>query len=318
MTGKPDIYCHMTLKGGRRKQVKKTPTINDSDLDPKFDRQVFNFWCEEGAFFNGLKCDLYDDDVGRDDLMGSVAIDLFQYAAAATTNIESPKDRVYPLKKGGELVACIEFFTCINMQVIVQEGRNLKNPNMFGKTFDPYVYITGKSICGDNEGEGGFKLRSKTHSDGSKAPNWENEELYAMLCDHKTIRLEVFDDDVGKDDLIGAVNIEIPDIIKEGSVDKWFEIKSKNGKKSHGEIKLKINVKNARGVSGDVSKKQGYPVCWDKRGVDKDKWEEELCTPYTVQGYGVRGKVYDRAVPARRAGVGAMGTGGVSQMFSII
>merc|ERR1711871_290539 len=93
MVGNPDIYCHMTLKGGRKKHVKRTPTQKDSVLDPVFDRQVFNFWCEEGAFFNGLKVDIYDDDIGRDDLMGSVTIDLFQYAAAATTHVEAPKDR---------------------------------------------------------------------------------------------------------------------------------------------------------------------------------------------------------------------------------
>ena len=313
--GKPDIYTRLTLKGGRRKQVKKTPTIKDSDLDPKFGRQVFNFWCEETAFFSGLRCELYDDDVGRDDLIGSVNIDLFQYAAVATTNIEAPKDRIYPLKKGGELVACIEFFTCVNLQVIVQQGKALRNPNMFGKTFDPYVSITGTSICGEKEGLGGLKLRSKTHSDGNATPNWKNEELYGMLCDHKTLKLTAYDDDVGKDDVIGLCDIDLTDVYKDGSVDKWFEIKSKNGKKSCGEVKLKLTVKSSRGVSGDVERKVGYPVCWDRRGVPEEKWDTDLQTPFAIRGYGVRGKQYDRVVPARATQAANGGLGGMFDAF---
>ena len=268
---------------------------------------MFVFWMDEEAFFNGLKVDIYDDDVGRDDLIGSVAIDLFQYAAVATTNVEPPKERIYPLRKGGDLVACVEFFTCVNLQVTLLEGKNLKNPNFMGKTFDPYVYITGESVCGKNGGS--IKLRGKTHNDGNANPNWNGEELYCLLCDHKELKVSVFDDDVGKDDLIGQTTINLTDVYKDGTLTKWYEIKSKNGKKVHGEIKVGMTVKTSRGVSRAVTSKIGYPAFWDRRGrfltdaddkkkydpTPEDDWEEMIVQPYTIQGYGVRGKQYDRA-----------------------
>lgn len=326
--GNPDVYCYLTMKGGKKKQTFRTPTMNDSSLDPSFDHQMFVFWMDEEAYFNGLKVDIYDDDVGRDDLIGSVVIDLFQYAAVATTNVEPPKERIYPLRKGGEVVACVEFFTCVDLQVVLLEGRNLKNPNFLGKTFDPYVLLSGGSVCGKNGG--GVKMRGKTHSDGNATPNWKEEELYTLLCDHKELKLEVFDDDVGKDDLIGQTTISLLDIYKDGSVEKWYEIFNKSGKKVHGEVKLRFTVKSARGVSRAVSSKIGYPAFWDKRGryltdkddkkkydpTDADEWAEKVVQPYTIQGYGVRGKQYDRAVPARGAGAVPLGGGGISAMFS--
>ena len=68
--GKPDVYAFLTVKGGKKKQTFRTPTQKDSSLDPTFGNQQFVFWMDEEAFFNGLKIEIWDDDVGRDDLMG--------------------------------------------------------------------------------------------------------------------------------------------------------------------------------------------------------------------------------------------------------
>ena len=298
--GKPDPYVYMTVKGNKKK-TQRTKTLKDGGLDFSLNREIFNFWIDEDAFFNGLQCDVWDDDTGRDDLIGSVTIDLFQYAALATTDLEPPRDRVYPLRKGGEFVACVEFFPCVNLQIVVFEGKGLRNPNMIGKTFDPYLLFESESLC-NYKGGGGLKLRSKTDNDGSKTPDWKEQELYGLLCDHKEMVVTCYDDDVGKDDFIGVFKLNLVELYKEGSLDRWWELKSKNGKKSCGEVKVKFTVKTARGVSLDVERKLGYPVGRELRGVGGEGFEDDVIVPYTLRGYGVKGRVYEKPVPARRAG----------------
>jgi hypothetical protein len=88
------------------------------------------------------------------------------------------------------------------------------------------------------------------------------------------------------------------ELVKEGTLERWWELKSKNGKKKRGEVRVKFAVKTARGVSHEVEKKMGYPATWDLRGVAGVK--EESVVGMTVRGYGVKGKSYDRPVPVRR------------------
>jgi hypothetical protein len=159
-------------------------------------------------------------------------------------------------------------------------------------------------------GIGNLKLRGKTHSDGSKTPNWEGEELYGMLCDHREVMVTCWDDDVGKDDYIGGVGVDLLEIYKEGVVERWWELKSKNGKKKCGEVRLKFAVKTARGVSNEVEQKFGYPCGWDLRGVGGVK--EEIVPAMTIRGYGVKGKAFEKPVPVRRRRMNSMLTGGVS------
>jgi len=306
--GMPDPYVLMSVKSGGKKRTQRTKTYNDGGLDLDLGREVFTFWCDEGSMFEGVKVDVWDDDVGRDDLMASCTLDLFQYSAASTEVWESPKDLVYYLRKGGELVVCCEFVPVVNLQVVVCEGRDLRNPNMMGKTFDPYLLFESKSRAGvgtaakdkvkEKGGIGNLKLRSKTDSDGSKVPNWGEEELYGMLCDHKVLVISAFDDDVGKDDFIGKCEVDLCELYKEGSLDRWWELKSKNGKKKCGEVRVKFNVKAQRGVSGEVERKVGYPSGWDLRGVGGV--EEDVVVGLTVKGYGVKGRVYDKPVPVGR------------------
>lgn len=200
-------YVICTVKGSGKKTSLRTKTYNDGGLDVNLDREIFTFWCDEESMFNGVKVDVWDDDIGRDDLMASATLDLFQYSAAATEILEPPRDLLYHLRKGGELVACMEFFPVVNLQIAMYEGRDIHNPNMLGKTFDPYLMFTSKSRAGvkkgkkkeeEKGGKGNLSLRGKTHSNGSKTPNWEGEELYGMLCDHRFITVVCYDDDVGK------------------------------------------------------------------------------------------------------------------------
>ena len=84
------------------------------------------------------------------------------------------------------------------------EGKQLKVPGMFksGKGMDPYVYVeSGKA-----------KARGRTISNGGKDPVFGEEELL-VYCDEgswqKPGTMTVFDDDIGRDAVVGKTNFDL-------------------------------------------------------------------------------------------------------------
>ena len=267
--------------------------MKESTLDPDFKNERHLFKITEDTIFDGLKIKIMDDDVGRDDVVGSVCINLFDYAAVSTDGVEIPRERLYPLRKGGELVAVVEFLPSCNLQVTCFEGKELRNPNLVGKTFDPYLYFESDSLCGGNNK---LVLKSKTHSNGSKTPQWKEEKLYGLLSDHHSITVTAYDDDAGRDDVIGKCEVNLSDVYKDGSLTKWYDLKTKRGKYA-GEVKIGFEVRPGRGVSSEGQRLRGYPV------AREGKPDDGGITAYTIHGYGVRGKVFDlpyRIPKARR------------------
>ena len=148
MVGMPDIYVYTQIK---KEKAWRTKTMKESSLDPDFKNEMHLFKVTEDTIFDGLRIKIMDDDIGRDDVVGSVCIDLFEYAGVSTDGVEIPRERLYRLKKGGELVAVVEFLPTCNLQVTCYEGKELRNPNLIGKTFDPYLYFESESNCNNNK-----------------------------------------------------------------------------------------------------------------------------------------------------------------------
>ena len=231
--------------------------------------------------------ELWDQDLGADDHMGGFSIDLFQYAALTTINGDAIKERMFPvkLKKGklkGEVKAEVDFYPCVELEIVVKEGRNMYNPNLMGKS-DPYLLMEAQSQTLEF---GGKTARTKTVNGGGKTPNWKDQVLKMKLVDHAELKIVCWDDDVGSDDKIGEVILSLRDIyemsvtqrriwdeqkvkkeeavVKDGhgddvKVGKWFKLERKNGKEA-GEILLEFNTNLIMGGNRNAGAKQmDYP-----------------------------------------------------------
>ena len=289
LVGDADVYLLMTLndKAAKKKQKVKSKVIDGGGVNPVWKGgEILLLWCTEDAMFEGCVVDIYDDDVGRDDHMGSFTIDLFQYAALCTINGDGIKERMFPVrykkKQKGEIKAQVDFYPPVELEVVVKEARSLYNPNMMGKS-DPYLMLKCESQTFDF---GEKSCRTKTVDGGGKTPNWGGEVLKVKLVDHAEMKIVCWDDDVGSDDKIGEADISLRDvfewsvterrkwdeqrakreeaIVKEGhgddvKVGKWIKL-SRKGSKDAGEVLLEFNTNLIMGGNRNVGAKQmDYP-----------------------------------------------------------
>ena len=100
----------------------------------------------------------------------------------------------------------LKSFSAGVLHVLVHQARKLEKKGMFGKA-DPYVLITF----------GPSKTRSKTINNNQNPEwNWSSDLSVdnPSLAGH--VLLEIFDDDIGKDDLLGVVAIPTTDILRGG------------------------------------------------------------------------------------------------------
>ena len=94
---------------------------------------------------------------------------------------------------------------------------------------DPYVIIY----------YGTLEHRTTTIDNAGKNPEWTNEvfDFYVINIDD-TIRLEVWDEDLATDDLVGESTIVLKELAIDDGFDDWFMIRNK-GKKV-GAVRLKV------------------------------------------------------------------------------
>merc|ERR1711962_1948994 len=108
------------------------------------------------------------------------------------------------------------------LQVTVVEATDLVNKDMVGKS-DPYVIVKFQ----DQE------FRSPTVKN-SLSPKWNFLSSFKVSSgETDKIRIDVYDDDYGKDDSLGSLFISVADALSEKSSPKWFDLKDcKTGKVS--------------------------------------------------------------------------------------
>merc|ERR1712037_238382 len=96
----------------------------------------------------------------------------------------------------------------------VHKARDVEKKGMFGKA-DPYVNITfGKQ-----------KAKSKTVKN-NHSPEWNfNATLEVDQNTSETIRIEVFDEDLGKDDTLGHKDMDINSVVKQKKLlNQWIPL----------------------------------------------------------------------------------------------
>ena len=250
MFGKADPYVFITF--GPKKL--KSKTVNNNQ-NPQWDFDAV-LPVDNPSLAGHILIEIFDDDVGKDDLLGVVAIPTSEVLRG-----KKIMSKWYSLDqcKSGEVCVSMVFRTkplasprqireaedivdeIIETELVqkslsnsekdngsifspgvvtldLHEARKLEKKGLFGKA-DPYVMIT----------LGQTKAKTKTIKNNLN-PVWNySTELYLMKTEK--LLLEIFDDDIGKDDPLGTVTIDLDHELRGGKVTrKWFPLdKCKSG-----------------------------------------------------------------------------------------
>ncbi|CAO3647917.1 unnamed protein product [Cunninghamella blakesleeana] len=119
------------------------------------------------------------------------------------------------------------------LAVVALKARDLPNREIVGKQ-DPFcVFRLGEDA-----------KKTKTDYRGGQYPIWD-DQVNLMVPEGKTkMRVQIFDEDAKKEDLISETDLDLTEVIKEGEQDGWFQLMFK-GRKA-GEIYLELTFYSAR------------------------------------------------------------------------
>merc|ERR1711915_368771 len=114
------------------------------------------------------------------------------------------------------------------IKVIVKKAKNLQKKGLMGKP-DPYVKIS----------YGDYTSKSKTIKNTYK-PDWSySTNVVVSDTTPKNLLIEVYDEDVGKDDFMGQVSMDIDELVhKQNLTDQWIPLSICNS----GEILVSVET----------------------------------------------------------------------------
>lgn len=113
-----------------------------------------------------------------------------------------------------------------NLTITLVEGNLTHDTELFGK-MDPYAVFT----------HGSSNHKSHICDDQGKTPKWIDTHFEFPIKDlSEEIKMEIFDKDLLKSDLVGNTILRVEDLIVKGGVKNWFDIYYKE--KSAGKILL--------------------------------------------------------------------------------
>lgn len=243
LIGKQDPYCKLSI-GSFSKRGK---TVPKGGRNPYFGEEELLFWITEDLWVNKMRLELFDEDIGSDDLIGDASFSVLHFMAQPPG---VAKEHAIPLKNGGqnagELVAKIEFFPAGLLSIRCIEAKQLRSVDAIGQQ-DPYAKFTleGRSTK--------IVMKTKTDTDGGREPAWEDEPFMFQVVDQYNILIEVWDEDsVGDDDLIGTASVSLLPIFRYGYIDDWLNLwfKGKFGSKEHaGQLHLEMSFEGPPGVA---------------------------------------------------------------------
>ena len=105
--------------------------------------------------------------------------------------------------------------------------------DLIGK-MDPYVVVQ----------VGAQKHQTKTASGQGTTPTW-SDELVFQVSNETHMTVTVMDDDVGKDDFLGVLELGLGQFSHGMPVNAAFSLTTKDGKKAIGQIRLQVDFDSA-------------------------------------------------------------------------
>ena len=218
--GKQDPYVKISM--GRAN--KKGKTINNGGQNPYFQEEELEFYIGEREWKDDLKIELFDADIGKDDLIASTIISIMPIINQAATDVvdkfiplrPGPKGKKKKGKGGGEVRIGIQFVPAGTLTIHPLEGRYLKKVDI-GRQ-DPYIIFSVPGRC--------FNQKKQTVVDvsGGTEPQW-TDEITIDIVDQYELELGVWDRDrIGADDLIGKTTISLLPYFQKGFIDEWIPV----------------------------------------------------------------------------------------------
>merc|ERR1712042_278567 len=207
MFGKADPYVIMT----HGDQKAKSKTIKNN-YNPEWEFNAkFNIKKDAAE---GIKISVFDDDIGKDDALGMKVLDI-----GSVQDYQQLKNQWIPLEncKSGEVLISAEF----TPQALVEEAEKsvvVQSPEAETKDVakaDPYVHITlGKQ-----------KAKSKTVKNNHN-PEWNFDATFEVDQNTpETMRVDVFDEDLGKDDILGHKVLDISTVLEKKKLEnEWIPL----------------------------------------------------------------------------------------------
>lgn len=241
--GKQDPYVRLTL-GDVKKQSK---TCDDGGTDPYFEEEELVLWIDDKAWTDDLLVQVYDEDVGLDDLIGQSHVPLLPYMAVPP---QHAKEQVFELfnktdkNHRGELLMKLQFLPAGKLTIRCLSAKGLRSRDTLGRQ-DPYVVFTTSGEC--------QRISERTHvdQDGGTEPSW-NCDVEMRVVDHHELWIVCYDHDaIGSDDLIGKCKLSLLPVYKRGLIDTWVTIKEETewGKpKPAGDIHLIFEFEAPPGI----------------------------------------------------------------------
>eukprot|EP00917_Polyrhabdina_sp_WS-2016_P026673 GHVP01057167.1.p1 GENE.GHVP01057167.1~~GHVP01057167.1.p1 ORF type:complete len:3422 (+),score=599.59 GHVP01057167.1:195-10268(+) len=233
--GKSDPYVIINL-GDERQQ---TPTIDGGGSNPVWNSlHIFDFGGEAKIEFN-----IKDEDVGRDDNVGDCTL-MVDDVLREWIQSEKPQSVKLPSfrkgKEAGFLHLLVDFIEPPKppfpelLKIHIVNGTNLTDKDTFGK-MDPYC----KVLLGNQT------QRTPHIQGGGSNVEW-NTKVQVNYDGSQHLRVEVWDDDTGRDDFVGFAQVDIWKMLKIGEMEKTTEVAlyNKDNNVVEGYVKLILKLYN--------------------------------------------------------------------------
>ncbi|KAI9310606.1 C2 domain-containing protein [Dichotomocladium elegans] len=116
------------------------------------------------------------------------------------------------------------------------------------KVIGELIVVALKAVVGKQDPFCIFRLgevakRTKTDYRGGQRPVWDDQVNLPVPANKTTMRVQVFDEDSSREELICEGEIDLTTVLREGEQDQWFPLKVRG--KSAGEIYLELTFYSA-------------------------------------------------------------------------
>jgi hypothetical protein len=118
-----------------------------------------------------------------------------------------------------------------------------RDTEIFSK-MDPYCVVT----------LGGQRQRTRTCHEAGKYPNWNESMVFSRTMEDMLV-IAVFDEDIGRDDLVGETSFSLGRMTAMGTFEDWLQLSYK-GRRA-GEVRIGVQL---AAVAGAGMPYGGYPA----------------------------------------------------------
>ncbi|KAG2439068.1 hypothetical protein HYH02_006595 [Chlamydomonas schloesseri] len=133
------------------------------------------------------------------------------------------------------------------MSVTLEFAKDLKDADWFGKQ-DPYCIIR----------VGGQTFRTRTAVDGGRNPVW-NETFRFNIINENSVDVEIKDEDVGKDDVIGTATFSLAKARESGTDRIQAAVVSKKSRKQRGFLSIALSWEPNKALKPSVATQPAAP-----------------------------------------------------------